>query len=377
MPSRGLGGGIERYMEGVIAALEEGGDEVRIVAMLTSSARRPNAVAKVSFLWEAAKATVKLRMQRRGAALIIGCPAFASIGAILSLVSGRQGSGRFLFAYGQEVWHLPLALRLWVALGNFELVTISDFTAGALVGIGNAAVLPPGLTAEWYSTLLTAGRDRERSGDEPLSVLSVFRLDDAVAKGLPRILAAIDALDPEAGRLRLTVAGSGTLPEVIGTAILDLDRVDVVGAPSDGDLAKLYAAADIVVLATPVETDRAKLSGEGFGIVLVEAQLAGAMVIAPAHGGSAGAFLEGITGLRPIDESSDELCRILTWCLRHREAVASMGDQGRAWSSVRFDPMSYRRRVRRVLGVGADRFGSDMDPAASLTLEVRRDDGLR
>ena len=50
--------------------------------------------------------------------------------------------------------------------------------------------------------------------------------------------------------------------------------------------------------------------GEGFGLVLLEAQAAGTPVIATAYGGSHEACIEGVTGVAPADESAEALIRI-------------------------------------------------------------------
>ena len=71
---------------------------------------------------------------------------------------------------------------------------------------------------------------------------------------------------------------------------------------SDNELAHELAAADLFVLATQTRSGRGSV-GEGFGLVLLEAQAAGTPVIAPAYGGSHEAYVEGVTGMAPTDES--------------------------------------------------------------------------
>ena len=80
---------------------------------------------------------------------------------------------------------------------------------------------------------------------------------------------------------------------------------------SDRELARQLAGADLFVLATRSRGGR-HTSGEGFGLVLLEAQVAGTPVVAPAHGGSHDAYIEGITGLAPMDETAGSLARVMT-----------------------------------------------------------------
>ena len=68
------------------------------------------------------------------------------------------------------------------------------------------------------------------------------------------------------------------------------------------ELVDLYGGADIFVLASR-QHRRPGPAGEGFGIVLAEAALAGLPVMAPANDGSRDAFVPGLTGMRPVDQS--------------------------------------------------------------------------
>jgi phosphatidylinositol alpha-1,6-mannosyltransferase len=90
-------------------------------------------------------------------------------------------------------------------------------------------------------------------------------------------------------------------------------------------------------------------SGEGFGIVLAEAQLAGCVVVTPPLDGSSDAILPGVTGLRPIDSSASSLRDVLLWCLDQPQAAARIASNARAWSGVRFSPDRYRKEVAAVL----------------------------
>ena len=119
----------------------------------------------------------------------------------------------------------------------------------------------------------------------------------------------------------------------------------IVPSPTTDELIELYAHADVFVLATLMLPN----SGEGFGIVLAEAQLAGCVVVAPPLDGSADAILPGVTGLRPIDSSASSLRDALLWCLDQPRAAARIASNARVWSSRRFSPDRYREEVAAVL----------------------------
>ena len=64
--------------------------------------------------------------------------------------------------------------------------------------------------------------------------------------------------------------------------------------------------------------------GEGFGMVLQEAQLAGTPVVAPAYGGSHEAFVEGLTGVAPADEMPGALAKVLRDLLEDTQRLDKM-----------------------------------------------------
>ena len=118
---------------------------------------------------------------------------------------------------------------------------------------------------------------------------------------------------------------------------------------TDGELAEQFAAADVFVLATRTSRGR-HASGEGFGLVLLEAQVAGTAVIVPAHGGSSDAYVEGVTGAAPTDETAEALARTLDELLGNPTQLAWMGKRAADWARESFAPERYPQLVtRRVL----------------------------
>jgi glycosyltransferase involved in cell wall biosynthesis len=109
---------------------------------------------------------------------------------------------------------------------------------------------------------------------------------------------------------------------------------------SDAELAAQFARTSLFVLATRTRTGR-RPSGEGFGLVLLEAQVAGTAVVGPAHGGSPDAYLEGVTGATPRDESVEALSRVLNDLIRQPRELAEMGERGATWARARFAPDRY------------------------------------
>jgi glycosyltransferase involved in cell wall biosynthesis len=111
-------------------------------------------------------------------------------------------------------------------------------------------------------------------------------------------------------------------------------------ALTDRELAYQLAAADLFVLATRTRPGR-HACGEGFGLVLLEAQVAGTPVIAPAYGGSHDAYVAGLTGAAPVDESAEALSIALDMLLQDRERLARMGKRAAEWAREAFAPEQY------------------------------------
>lgn len=351
-PSTAAGGGIERYLEAVVAALTDSGASVHTIAVVNGTGARATPHAKLRFIIRAAVVAMQLRRTGRRTRIIVAHPSLAPFAPALRILTGSPPRA-FVVLYGQDVWVPGWALRCLVRAKQVELVAVSDFTAGAVVSLGNARLLPPGFSSRWFTHLTKMAEARAQPSPGPLRVLSVLRLADAAPKGFLELAEAVATLRVEGRHVELIVAGSGRLPVDLARRAASLPGGCVVrNCPSDDELAALYASADVMVLATRVSATRRGCSGEGFGFVLVEAQLGGAMVIGPAFGGSASAYIEGVSGLRPRDESTAELVRLLRWCDDHREETASMGTAAQQWARARFDPNTYREAVLATLDLG-------------------------
>jgi len=202
------------------------------------------------------------------------------------------------------------------------------------------------LSREWFDTLAAAATGGQGTGPG-IRLATAFRLEDWRDKGLPQLVAAVTAL----GRpdVCLTICGSGDPPADLLRLVSAYSWCVLRPGLSDGDLARELAAADLFVLATQTRSGRGAF-GEGFGLVLLEAQAAGPPVIAPAYGGSHEAFVEGVTGVAPADESAEALTRTLHDLLKDPTRLAWMGGQAAQWARQAFAPERYPQfAVRRLM----------------------------
>jgi glycosyltransferase involved in cell wall biosynthesis len=279
--------------------------------------------------------------------VLVFLPSFALLGLLARRLAGPATTELRTFFYGREIWSAG-AIDRWIwrrrALG---LVTISAFSAGALSPMGPARILRPGIVPVTYEALLRLPACQPRPG--ALHVLSVFRLVQSEGKGAFCLLEAAELLRGEGVDCRVTFAGVGPAPTSLASAVTARSGwAQVVPSPTVEDLVALYGQSDIFVLATRLRASGAS-SGEGFGIVLVEAALAGRPVVAPVTGGSSDAIVPGVTGLQPLDESAPALADVLRWCVAHPDEVGQLAESARSWARAQFDPNRYADRVRQVL----------------------------
>jgi glycosyltransferase involved in cell wall biosynthesis len=147
----------------------------------------------------------------------------------------------------------------------------------------------------------------------------------------------------------LTICGSGDPPAGLLGLVSEHSWCVLRPGLGDDDLARELAAADLFVLATQTRCGH-RAVGEGFGLVLLEAQAAGTPVIAPAYGGSREAYVEGVTGVAPPDESAEALTRTLHDLLKDPARLARMGRHAAQWTRQAFAPERYAQlAVRRLL----------------------------
>jgi phosphatidyl-myo-inositol dimannoside synthase len=338
-PPGGHGGGIERYVQTIEWALAaEGIDYHRCDLPGTGPSAHARLFAEARQWLAASRAPVRVIVAHR-----------ALLPVAWLLARRRPGCGISLICHGIEVWGGGSRLRRTIEgrlmrWPRVRVVAVSSFTAGVLAGQCRAVVLPPGLSERWYGTLVQASAVTQV--DRGVQLMTAFRLDDWQDKGLGQLLEAV----AELGRpdVRVRVCGSGHPPAQLLQLIERHDRCTLASNLSDGELAHELAGADVFVLATRTRSGQ-DAYGEGFGLVLLEAQVAGTAVVAPAYGGSQEAFVNGLTGLSPVDESASSLAAVLGDLLREPELAARMGKQAGEWARQGYAPQRYARRAVAAL----------------------------
>ena len=331
-PSRGLGGGIERYAEAVESAFTVRGiGYQRLDLPAAGPVSHLRLLRQCSALLRAARAPHRLVLLHR-----------SLLPAAWILVRSGHVSGVTVVMHGIDVWgDRPFIRRRFeqheMRKSGVRAVAASSFTAGALARMCPAAVLPAGISREWFGLLTAAAAASRPCGG--VNIVTAFRLGSWRDKGLPQLLEAISSL----GRsdIHLTVCGTGKPPPELAEAVRSSPTsCRLLPGLSNQELANTLAAADLFVLATRTRVGRDP-SGEGFGLVLLEAQVAGTPVVGPAYGGSGDAYIERVTGLTPRDESAAALAEVLDELLRDPQRLVQMGVSAGRWARENFAPERY------------------------------------
>lgn len=337
-PSGGLGGGIERYLDSVQSALESRDVPVHRLDLLTRRSGSGRA-RKLDFIRRARKAVARSQTPLR---VIVGHRNLAAALPMLRRLPSYAGSSVVL--HGSEMWsgRSRRGCRTLQA-PDVRLVAASSFTAGAAMAAGfRASVLHPGVSYDWFEKLTTARPEPH----EGIEVLTVFRLSEWRYKGLETLIDALRRLNcPD---MQLSVCGSGEVPADLRILLDGTAGTRLFNNLDDGALACRLASADMMVLATRTSQESGT-SGEGFGLVLLEAQLAGTPVVAPAYGGSADAFQAGITGVAPGSESVVDLAWQIGRLYGDAGLRRRMGASAAEWARTRFHPYVHAGRVVETL----------------------------
>ncbi|MBM3668201.1 MAG: glycosyltransferase [Actinobacteria bacterium] len=227
---------------------------------------------------------------------------------------------------------------------------------------GDYTIVPNGVD-------VAAAHQGPKTPSEELRLLFVGRAEER--KGLPVLLAAFQAL-VEHVPARLTVIGAD--PEEVHRAIADPDlaaHVDTRGKVSDAELWTALGEADL--LCAP------SLSGESFGMVLIEAMASGTPPVASAIAGYSDVVSHGVDGVLVPSADPQALGEELLRLAHEPERRAALGEAGResaeryAWPRVAGEVGEVYERAARPLSVPVD----GIDAAARRAGLVRIDGGPR
>jgi glycosyltransferase involved in cell wall biosynthesis len=260
------------------------------------------------------------------------------LGAVASCLTGRP---LVITTHGTDVqmlsragWIAPLAR--WV----FGLAKVTTCGSGYLLdqltargvlkpGCGRVVPMPVNRLFETFADSAgAAAQPRQRRRGETFTVLTVARL--TVQKDIGSLIEAVALLRDSGRAARLIIVGDGPERGALEGRVASLalgSAVEFRGEVPQLDLPDIYASCDVFVLPS---------IQEGLGLVLAEAQLCGAPVIATSGGGATDIVTDNETGLLTPARDAPALAHALERLCDDPALAARLAANGRTRARQRF-----------------------------------------
>ncbi len=260
-----------------------------------------------------------------------------------------------IYAHGEELtgWgrgNKYKAMRFALRHAD-KVIANSDFTRDTLIGMGVAArsieLIHPGVDTERFRPGLPTADLRERLGlkQGTLLLLSVGRLSRR--KGFDTVIRCLPGLVESGLDVHYAIIGIGEDQAYLEGLIADSgcgERVHLLGHVPMDELPRWYNACDLFVLANrEIDGDT-----EGFGMVFIEAAACGKAAVAGAAGGTGSAVIDGLTGMRVLAETADEVGSAMTRMLNDKSLRSRMSKEAFKRASEELSWASVARRTREL-----------------------------
>ncbi|MDX2257892.1 MAG: glycosyltransferase family 4 protein [Hyphomicrobiaceae bacterium] len=310
----GSHGGIARYNRDLIAALAGAEHAADIVVLprigdsagsqigerVTQLAARRGRLAYARAAWQASR--------RHGPFDVVFCGHLYMV-PLAAVIARRLGVPLWLQVHGIEAWAAPGRLVRWAADRASLVTSVSRATRARMLSWSGLddwriKVLPNTFDAA-FSAVAREPHRKKAVGRLDLTgrdvILTVARLSAGERyKGHDRVIAALPRVIARCPAATYVIVGDGDdrsrLEALAGEAGV-ADRVCFAGQVGVDELSDFYRAADVFVMPS---------TGEGFGIVYLEAAAAGLPVIAGNCDGSVDALADGVLGtlVDPLDTAA-------------------------------------------------------------------------
>ena len=297
----GAGGGIAQYNRDMFQALSTCKDVGQVLVLSRhgepSADRLPVKVQQIgvqpgrlAFSYQALRA-----IARHGPVHVIFC-GHLFMAPLAAILAKRTAASLWLQIHGIEAWRRPAHAQRSAAQSARLVTAVSRHTRRLFLGWANCS-------PETVKVLPNTVDERFRPGPKPDTLLdrhglrgrrvllTVSRLASTERyKGHDQVIRSLGALSATHPDLVYVVAGDGDdrarlegLAHELGVS----ERVRFIGQVPDRDLPDLYRAADVFVMPS---------TGEGFGIVFLEALASGIPVIGGDSDGSRDPLRDGHDG---------------------------------------------------------------------------------
>ncbi len=336
----GAGGGIAQYNRDLFQALAHSGI-IRELVVLTRHGKSgtgnpPGKVRQLSpkpgkhaFVFQAMNA-----VRRHGPFDVIFC-GHLYMAPLAALIAKLSGAPLWLQIHGIEAWQRPTRLQCWAAERACLVTSVSRHTRRLFLAWANCQ-------PETVKVLPNTVEESFCPGPKPLDLLERYRLHGRKVlltvsrlaaseryKGHDRVIRAMEKLKATHPEIAYVIAGDGDdLPRLrqLASELGVAENIRFVGYVPDEELPKLYRVADTFVMPS---------TGEGFGIVFLQALASGIPVIGGDSDGSRDPLREGMDG-RMVAADKASIAKAIDEILRSKK---QQDGAGIAFSRSRFEMM--------------------------------------
>lgn len=220
------------------------------------------------------------------------------------------------------------------------VIAVSNFIRECAISYG----ADPGKVVVRYIGIPTGSQSSPSSeGDQTWDIAFVGRLSEK--KGVKDLLQAVAEM-PNGRSVRVAVVGAGALaPDLHSYAERHSLDVDFLGHLDPDAVRGVLSRARLFV--APSQTAPSG-DAEGFGLVFLEAALAGLPVVAYRHGGVSEAVVDGVTGILCDEGDVTALGGAIASLLSDSTALEAMGRAGRRRVIEGFDVVERTLQLEEI-----------------------------
>jgi phosphatidyl-myo-inositol dimannoside synthase len=265
-------------------------------------------------------------------------------GLLAALLPHALRGNLLVLAHGTEIAARGGSLRdrllRWTLARADRVIANSNVTATRVRAFGvngQLAVIPCGVDP----------RNVEPARSDVPTILFVGRL--VARKGVDRVIEALPYLRERFGRVRLEIIGDGPDRARLARIAADLQldgAVKFFGAVNDAERDRAYARAWCFAMPVRAEGDDV----EGFGIVYLEAAMAGLPSLGGRGSGAEDAILDGETGVIVDGGDTVAIREALAHLIGDPARAHTMGSNARERALRDFTWSSNARRIRQSIG---------------------------
>jgi phosphatidylinositol alpha-1,6-mannosyltransferase len=233
-----------------------------------------------------------------------------------------------------------------ICSNSYTANSVKVFNDGLAVKLG---MVNPGIESSFVRNPQRVEELRAKHGlQNKLVLLGLGRLTRR--KGVDNVIKAMDDISKSAADLVYVVAGAGQEAEALKNIVAAMpeevkNKIIFLGQISDEDRWAWLELCDIFIMPSR------NIAGdyEGFGIVYLEANLAGKPVVAGDSGGVRDAVINNINGFLVNPESVEEIAAAVIKLAADPELRKALGEQGKRRAVENFNAKKQVEKIFKIL----------------------------